>query len=283
MKTTGYTIAKSVPSGAEFTDTQSDWNVTDTSSKAYIKNKPTTLGTVTTVKVGSTSYSPTSGVVSLPAYPSVPITAIQQDGTPLTPSSGTVNIQVGLNKDEYGPNASQRILARGNVFVPVFTTNPEETSFPNWGYNGLVCVKIGTPTDILTDIPSGVTWSNFTYFRMMNMSVLSATVSWIETAHSTSLIIGYIYDNHDSPRSNYAYSDYPMKAVTTLVQRDNGSGANRDTARIIISDTDGSIRVAPNGSTATAFANYHRVQFSISYVNQQAYGPNDKRWYNEAP
>ena len=42
------------------TDTVSGWG--------YTKN----AGTVTSVKVGSTSYNPSSGVVSLPAYPTVP-------------------------------------------------------------------------------------------------------------------------------------------------------------------------------------------------------------------
>lgn len=74
----------SIPTGEN--NVQSDWNVTDTSSDAYIKNKPTiptkvsqltndsgyttNTGTVTQVKVGTTAYNPSSGVVSLPAYPS---------------------------------------------------------------------------------------------------------------------------------------------------------------------------------------------------------------------
>lgn len=41
-----------------------------------INNKPTIIGTVTQVKVGSTTYDPTSGVISLPAYPSVPVTSV---------------------------------------------------------------------------------------------------------------------------------------------------------------------------------------------------------------
>lgn len=66
---------------------QSDWNAT--SGAAVILNKPTipaavtestvsgwgftkNTGTVTSVKVGTTSYNPSSGIVSLPAYPSVP-------------------------------------------------------------------------------------------------------------------------------------------------------------------------------------------------------------------
>ena len=36
----------------------------------------TNTGTVTQVKVGSTAYNPTSGVISLPAYPSVPVTSV---------------------------------------------------------------------------------------------------------------------------------------------------------------------------------------------------------------
>ena len=41
MSVNGYTVAKSVPSNAVFTDTQSNWNETNTSSAAYIQNKPT--------------------------------------------------------------------------------------------------------------------------------------------------------------------------------------------------------------------------------------------------
>ena len=41
IKDSGFTIAKSVPANAEFTDTQSDWSQTDATKKDYIKNKPT--------------------------------------------------------------------------------------------------------------------------------------------------------------------------------------------------------------------------------------------------
>jgi len=70
-----------IASGAEV-NVQSNWNESSSSSDAYILNKPTKLsqftndagyttniGTVTQVKVGSTAYNPSSGVVSLPAYP----------------------------------------------------------------------------------------------------------------------------------------------------------------------------------------------------------------------
>lgn len=40
-KVNNHTVATDVPSGAVFTDTQSNWNETSSSSKAYIQNKPT--------------------------------------------------------------------------------------------------------------------------------------------------------------------------------------------------------------------------------------------------
>lgn len=90
---------KTLVSGVE--QIQSDWNQSSSSAKDYIKNKPTlfsgsyndlsdkptiptkvsdltndsgfitssTAGTVTQVKVGTTEYDPTDGVISLPAYP----------------------------------------------------------------------------------------------------------------------------------------------------------------------------------------------------------------------
>lgn len=127
-----------IASGAEV-NVQSDWSVTDTTSDAFIKNKPTiptvnngqltiqkngtnvatftanqsgnatanitvptkvseltndsgfttNTGTVTSVKVGSTSYSSSSGVVSLPAYPSVPASLKNPNSLSLKANSET--------------------------------------------------------------------------------------------------------------------------------------------------------------------------------------------------
>ena len=62
LSVNGYTVATSVPSGALFTDTQSNWNETTTTSKAYIQNKPT-LGTASAKDVPSSGNASTTQVV----------------------------------------------------------------------------------------------------------------------------------------------------------------------------------------------------------------------------
>lgn len=44
----GHTVNSDVPSNAEFTDTQSDWNEGNNASKAYIANKPISVVKTTT-------------------------------------------------------------------------------------------------------------------------------------------------------------------------------------------------------------------------------------------
>jgi hypothetical protein len=49
-------------------------------------------GTVTAVKVGTTTYNPTDGVVSLPAYPIGTVTQVKVGTTNYNPSSGVVSL-----------------------------------------------------------------------------------------------------------------------------------------------------------------------------------------------
>lgn len=111
----GITVAKSVPSDAKFTDTT--YSAATTSANGLMSSSDKTklngiatgatavsestvsgwgftknAGTVTSVKVGTTSYSPSSGVVSLPAYPtSLPAsnTTNSYSATGTVPVSGT--------------------------------------------------------------------------------------------------------------------------------------------------------------------------------------------------
>ena len=54
----GHSINADVPSTAKFTDTQADWNETDTTASSYIANKPS----VHTIYLASTTpVSPTNG------------------------------------------------------------------------------------------------------------------------------------------------------------------------------------------------------------------------------
>lgn len=61
--------------------------------KTFVEGKgyTTNTGTVTGIKVGTTDYSPSSGVVSLPAYPSVPVTDVTVGGTSVV-SNGTAAV-----------------------------------------------------------------------------------------------------------------------------------------------------------------------------------------------
>ena len=70
----GHTVAVNVPSGAVFTDTQSDWNVTDTASKAFIKNKPA-IESHFTVSLASSSWSSSTTTVNGTPYYTASVTA----------------------------------------------------------------------------------------------------------------------------------------------------------------------------------------------------------------
>ena len=68
----------------------------------------TNIGTVTQVKVGSTEYNPTAGIVSLPAYPTV--------------NNATLTIQKnGTTVNTFTANASSNVTA--NITVPTKTSD----------------------------------------------------------------------------------------------------------------------------------------------------------------
>lgn len=65
-------------------------------------------GTVTKVKVGSTEYTPSSGVVSLPAYPTVPT---YSQGTNITIASNTISHATPTAKTNVKGNKTTKLLA----------------------------------------------------------------------------------------------------------------------------------------------------------------------------
>ncbi len=67
----GKTLGKSVPSDAEFTDTQSDWNQTTTTAKDYIKNKPTIPAAQIQSDWNQTNTSAKDYIKNKPTIPSV--------------------------------------------------------------------------------------------------------------------------------------------------------------------------------------------------------------------
>lgn len=91
---------------------------TKTSQLTNDSGYTTNTGTVTGVKVGSTSYSPSSGVVSLPAYP----TSLPANGGTAANVSGTVAIANG------GTGATSASAARTNLGLGAAATKSTTTS-----------------------------------------------------------------------------------------------------------------------------------------------------------
>ena len=98
----GLTVQKAVPASAEFTDTQSNWNETSTTSKAYIQNKPT-LPTVTDTysatssnamsgKAVASALSTLDGTVSGTAGSSKTLTAFSQTDGKVSATFGNISI-----------------------------------------------------------------------------------------------------------------------------------------------------------------------------------------------
>lgn len=81
MSSTDKTKLNGIATGATkvTTDTVSGWG--------YTKN----TGTVTQVKVGTTAYSPSSGVISLPAYPSIPTSLKNPNSITIKAGNDTVS------------------------------------------------------------------------------------------------------------------------------------------------------------------------------------------------
>lgn len=82
----------------------------------------TNTGTVTSVKVGTTSYSPSSGVVSLPAYPTV--------------NNATLTIQQnGTSKATFTANSSS--AATANIITDTWTSTATVSSSGTVAFSGL--------------------------------------------------------------------------------------------------------------------------------------------------
>ena len=130
-----------IATGAE-ANVQSDWDAT--SGDAFIKNKPTiptklsqltndtnftsNVGTVTSVKVGTTSYAPSSGVVSLPDYPTIPgvATASANGLMSKTDKSNLDTIVNSFNNDD-----SNTTIDTIKEVLKAFENAPEGTNIAN--------------------------------------------------------------------------------------------------------------------------------------------------------
>ena len=120
--------------GATTVTSDASGNITISSTNSVyddtsVKSRLTTLeakpgldktGTVTSVKVGSTSYNPSSGVVSLPAYPSVPSSL---------KNPNAVTIQVGgATVSTYDGSAAKTFNIAASTTVGAFTISDGTTT-----------------------------------------------------------------------------------------------------------------------------------------------------------
>lgn len=207
-------------------DYANDWWVIH---KGYDSNSG---GTVTKVKVNGTDYSPSSGRVTLPDYPTVPtaLSSFTNDSGYITTVHSFEDGEAFSAYIDYDSSLSGFTIDSCTVGAVGFQCNWDyPTTDPNF--------IIGAP-------PTRC------------LKFIKMRVSWPSGKHATgNLQIGTIDVD----------AMLPVRQVITTGVRDNGSGAKLDSARIII-ETDGKIYVCPIGSTSTAFADYHRVNFTVSYI-----------------
>lgn len=120
---------KNIESGAQV-NVQSDWNVTDTTSKAYIKNKPTIPSAVTSDTVSGWGFTKNTGTYSKPSggIPASDLasgvipTSLPANGGTATNVSGTVAIANG------GTGATTALGARTNLGLGGAATKGVDTS-----------------------------------------------------------------------------------------------------------------------------------------------------------
>ena len=110
MSSTDKTKLDGIATGATkvTTDTVSGWG--------YTKN----TGTVTQVKVGTTAYSPSSGVVSLPAYPSIPTSLKNPNSITIKAGNDTVS--------SYDGSAAKTFTLAASTTAGAFTVSDGTTT-----------------------------------------------------------------------------------------------------------------------------------------------------------
>lgn len=110
MSSTDKTKLDGIATGATkvTTDTVSGWG--------YTKN----TGTVTQIRVGATAYSPSSGVVSLPAYPSIP-TSLKNPNS-ITIKAGTDTVS------SYDGSAAKTLTFAASTTAGAFTVSDGNTT-----------------------------------------------------------------------------------------------------------------------------------------------------------
>ena len=185
-------------------------------------------GTVTSVKVGTTSYSPSSGVISLPAYPTVPtnvsaftndagyttntgtVTSVKVGSTSYSPSSGVVSLPA-YPSDYYSANTSRTantVLAAPNGSSGVAS------------FRALVAADIPSITKSkISDFPSSMPASDV--YRWAKAST-KPSYSWSEITGKPTVL------------SNYDFSYGGEQDVTTSSVTVTFAANTRGTKHIIV-------------------------------------------------
>ena len=108
-------------------------------------------------------------------------------------------------------------------------------------------------------VNTGFTISNFQFYRVGKLVTMSGALTWTSSAHNTSsMTIGTLAQTNM----------YPEYVVFANQIRDNGSNSKTDGCKFRINHADGVISINPIGSQSTAYADFKRVLFNISYISK---------------
>ena len=249
-----YTIAKSVPSDAVFTDTQSDWNVTDSTNKAFIKNKPSIpTNTNQTIKVGSITFG-ANDVVGLVAGTNI---------DSITADASAKTITINAKDTTY----SSKAAASGGTDVSLVTTGEKYT----WNNK-----QNALPTTTITG-------------KVLKSTTTAGTVEWADDINTT-----YTIDSGDNngqikvtPSGGTAYNvdvkglgAAAYKAVDTSVTSGSANLVTSDAVYTAINNlpepmvfkgtlgTGGTITTLPTASTSEGYT--YKVITAGTYASQSA-------------
>lgn len=200
--------------------------VTETTVSGWGFTKNT--GTVTSVKVGSTSYNPTSGVISLPAYPTVPSSLKNPNSINLKVNSETSNFI------SYDGSAAKTI-----------TIKPSTT-------NGAFIISDGT-TNKTIQLAGKFTDNNTNYYHTPSyssgLSIASGTgVNALYVPIATSSALGVVKSSTTGTTAN---RDYKVQINTDGTMKVNVPWNNTNTTYTFAATTGGFIATPSSGTAQT--------------------------------
>ena len=160
--------------------------------KTFVENKgyTTNTGTVTGVTVGTTAYSPSSGVVTIPAYPSVPVTDVTVGGSsvlssgtaviPAIPTVPTISTDVVTDKASDTKTSSPKSVY-AEIHPAVVSSQPAGGMLPNVMYDlgalsGNTTFSLATPAD--ANVVNHYFWTFDTPSTAPTITWPNAITSW---------------------------------------------------------------------------------------------------------